>query len=154
LRPTRSDLHFEQIRNANTIHLSNHRLVSTQAPGLEEHRLHQVSNGLWRWLGGGGAAGKGVNKTLGPLDGAGLACLERETLASVILVGDTVQRHPLLLQPGQYLSFIGPALAGSGRPNGAVNQSTLWRLLREGQEIETEQAVTLAMLHVGAEHGT
>jgi hypothetical protein len=65
--------------------------------GLEEHGLPQVTDGLWPWLGGSGASGKGVNKTLEHLDGAGLACLEGEALASVILVGNMVQRHPLLL---------------------------------------------------------
>ena len=108
---------------------------------------------MGHWPGGGAAAGKGVNKSLEHLDGAGLACLEGEALASVILVGDTVQRRPLLLQPGQYPRFIGSALASASRPDGAVHQGALWRLLREGQKIETEQTVTLVMLYVGAEHG-
>ena len=127
-------------------------MVSTQAAGLEEHGLDQVTDGMGRWLGGGGAAGKGVNKTLEHLDGAGLAGLEGEALASVILVGDTVQRRPLLLQPGQYPRFIGRPWPARAAPDGAVHQGALRRLLREGQKIETEQTVTLVMLYVGAEH--
>ena len=130
-----------------------HRLVSTQAAGLEEHGLDQVTDGLGRWLGGGGLLAKASIRRLEHLDGLGLAGLEGEALASVILVRNTVQRHPLLLQPGQYSSFIGSPLASAGRPDGAVHQGALRRLLREGQEVETEQTVTLMMVHVGAEHG-
>src|SRR4029453_14725856 len=83
---------------------------------------------------------------------ARLAGLQGEALASIVLVGDTGKRHPLLLQPGEYSSFIGSALASAGRPDGTVHQGTLRRLLREGQQIEAEQTVTLVMLHVGAEH--
>src|SRR5262245_43505485 len=128
-------------------------MVSTQAAGLEEHGLDQVTDGLGRCLRGGGATGIGVNKNLEYLDSARLACLKREALGSVILVRDAVQRHPLLLQPGQHLGLIGSALANAGHPYGAVHQGALCWLLREGQAIETEQTVTLVMLHVSAEHG-
>src|SRR5262249_16823693 len=114
--PTRSDLHLEEIRNAHAIYLPRHRLVSTQAVSLQEHGLYQVTDGLGHWLGGGGAADKGVDKTPEYLDGAGLAGLERKALASLILVRDAVQRHLLLLQPGQDPSFIGSALASARRP--------------------------------------
>jgi hypothetical protein len=121
--------HLKQIRNANAIHLADHSLVSTKAAGLEEHWLHQVSDGLGRWLRGGAADGKGIDKGLKHLDGAGLARLEGKALAGVILVGDTVQRHLLLLQPGQYPRFIGSPLASAGCPYGAVHQGALCRLL-------------------------
>ena len=73
--------------------------------------------------------------------------------AQSILFRNTVQRHSLLLQPVQHLGFIGPALPGTGRSYSAVHQRTPGGLLVHGQQVETEQPVALAVLHIGTEHG-
>jgi hypothetical protein len=71
-------------------------MVRRQAASLKKHRLDEVPDGPGRWLGG-GAASKGVNKSLEHLYSTRLAGLQGEALASIILIGDTVQRHLLLL---------------------------------------------------------